>query len=167
MIIYELLFNTGMLIIFIYCIFYMIYTAPDPIPNTMGSEVWPLMVLALLVLLITINIINILKKSKEIKDRFKLKLELVDILKNKLFIAMAILSIYCLILEFIGFIPSTLLLCLCSIKLIGQKRKWVILTGAVVITMLIYFIFSWSLMVPLPRGYGIFREFSLLLERVH
>ncbi len=164
--VFELMFNGAMLLFFIYCIFYMHQTTPKPIPNTMGSEVWPYFILGVLIVLIGANMLLIAAKNRKTSGPLKIEISAAKIIRSKMFLQIVMLVVYSLILDYIGFVFSTLILCGCSIALIGQKKKWVIAAGAVVITLVIFFMFSWGLMVPLPRGYGVFREFSLMLERV-
>ena len=66
----------------------------------------------------------------------------------------AILVIYCLLLNLLGFLPATPLVILALSRLFSQKKfNWIVgIAVAVVATGLIYYIFTVVFRLPLPSG---------------
>jgi magnesium-transporting ATPase (P-type) len=70
-----------------------------------------------------------------------------------LFSSIFILVIYSFLITFIGYAVSTLVISICFIKVIGNKRwSFAVLTG-VAITAVLYLLFIVLLKTPLPNGY--------------
>ena len=65
-------------------------------------------------------------------------------------------------LPWIGFILSTLLFILAFILALEEKRKLVLIISPPLITAVVILIFAKFIMMPLPKGVGIFAEFSRL-----
>lgn len=77
--------------------------------------------------------------------------------------AIIILGLYSLVgFRYLGFIASTLLVIPIIMLWLGE-RKWLrIVLLTVIMTVLCVFLFCKFMLIPLPRGAGIFRDFSLL-----
>ena len=162
--VFELTFNGFLLVFFIYAFLYMYRTAPDPLPGQIGSEVWPLIVLGVLIVLLIANIYQILRKNKGSLHFADLLTGTGVFLKSKMPRQIVLLFLYVVIMEYIGFVPATFLLCFGSVLLIGGAGIKTAPIAAILITAVIYMIFEWGLDVMLPRGYGIWRDLALMLE---
>ena len=64
----------------------------------------------------------------------------------------------------IGFVFSTPLFVACYMTLLGNRSWKMRLLTAALSTAALYILFSRFLQVPLPRGYGMFRDLSLFFE---
>jgi len=60
----------------------------------------------------------------------------------------------------IGFIPSGLLFAVAFLLAVGERRVRIVATIPVVLMALILYVFTRLLVVPLPRGQGVFLQFS-------
>lgn len=139
---------------------------PVSAPTELGAEQWPQLILGALIVLIIVNMYKIYRSTPAEKrgaDQLK-NIKLQSVLKNKLFIGMAIILAYAFSLEAAGFILSTYIFFMLYARLIGEKRMKVLASSAFVTTFGIYFLFARGLSIMLPRGYGILRDFALMLE---
>jgi hypothetical protein len=67
-------------------------------------------------------------------------------------IGLAFLAGYCIALYFVGFIPSTIAVCLVFGFLFKYKRRILLIVYTIIATMLVWFVFGRILGVPLPVG---------------
>ena len=74
---------------------------------------------------------------------------------KRVYLTMAILAIYLLILEPVGFIISTTVMQFIFIQWFAKKKPVITLVIAVVITMVVYLVFKFTLNVPID-SFGIF-----------
>lgn len=74
---------------------------------------------------------------------------------KRVYITMAILVVYLLMLEPVGFIISTTLLEFVFIQWFAKKKPVITLLIALAITMVVYFVFKFALNVPID-SFGIF-----------
>lgn len=161
----ELIFNGLMLLFFIYCFFYIGATVPPASNKELGAAQWPQILLALLVIFLVVNIVKIIKNLKNVSDDGKLSTsQLKSFLTGKMFIGIVTIFVLTFLLNYIGFVPACILFLLAYSRLLGEKRWWFNLICAVLITAVLYLVFSRCLSILLPRGEGIFRTFALLLE---
>ncbi len=170
----ELAFNSIILIFTAYCFWYIGASIPTPDPGKMGAGAWPQLLLGALFFLIMINIYNVIKKNKNHKNnedgnseenKKSYPIIIREILKHKFLWGSLILFTYTLILDQLGFLLSTVLFVFSYMSLLSEKRLRVKIIASIVITIVIYLLFTKALQVPLPRGTGIFREVALWLER--
>lgn len=140
--------------------------------DPMGGIVWPVILCALLVILLAVNSIRVFFqiKGKQIEPpsdsvaRERCKLSIKSIIRNKLVIGIATILLYAILLERIGFLCSTPLFIYVYMCLLGQRKVPVKVITALAATFALYFLFSALLQVPLPRGYGLFRNIALAIE---
>ena len=69
---------------------------------------------------------------------------------SKLIPIIAVLAVYVSILEYIGFIISTIIFVFCAIYLFGERRKSILLTVPIITSVCVYFLFSKAFMITLP-----------------
>lgn len=161
----ELLFNGGLFIFLIYCFIYIGRVEADINPGILDAVEWPRILLGILIVLIALNMINIFRKRKE-GETFKIEFNIKGIFKSKLLIAVVFLLVYAYSLDYIGFIPASLLLFLSYSRLLGQKSIKVLVASSIISIAVLYIIFNSMLGIMLPRGMGMFRSFALFLERL-
>jgi hypothetical protein len=78
----------------------------------------------------------------------------------KLFTGFLLLWGYIYAMRPIGFIPATFLFSLVFLLFVGERRWWVVTGFPVVLLGALLFTFTRLLVVPLPRGTGVFLQFS-------
>ena len=78
----------------------------------------------------------------------------------KLVLGFAVLWAYVYGMTRIGFVPSTFLFSLVFLRFVGERRPLVLAIIPVTILVAILGVFTRLLVVPLPRGSGLFLEFS-------
>ena len=136
----------------------------------MGSGFWPILILSTATLLSIILLISTLIKYLNEKEKTSVGVSisqeaLVD-LKNrrkKFVLSVVLLFIYVVVMPWIGFILSTLIYILAFILALEERRKYVLAISPVLVTALIVIIFTKFIVIPFPRGVGIFAAFSRLI----
>lgn len=164
----ELIVNVLLLGASLFCYWYVGATMPSSAVNELGAEQWPQALLILLIPAICWNIYQYFKKNKKediagaFRDFFP---SIVNFMKSKLFIGMALVVVMALMYEPIGFMATCLLFLIAYGFLLGQ-RKWTVLIGtSVLITVVLYAGFAVMLGVMLPRGQiSVLRNFALFIE---
>jgi putative tricarboxylic transport membrane protein len=73
-------------------------------------------------------------------------------------------AVYFAAFDELGFIASTLLFTASTVVLLGRRRPIEVSLFSVIFTAILLIVFVKVLIVPLPRGVGVFREFSLLFH---
>ena len=148
--------------VFLWNLFTVASNAPtyDPI----GPVLWPAILGVGIVILQAVNILLALRKGGKNKPAERLDLSLGRLLRGKLFLAFACFAVYILLLDQIGFVLSTPLFIFSYMTLLGHKSWKVRIATMVIANGVLFLVFSWLLQVPLPRGYGIFREISMFFE---
>lgn len=82
--------------------------------------------------------------------------------RKKIALCSICLLAYIIVAPLIGFILSTVLFILAFILALGEKRRAVLILSPPVITAAVIIIFAKFILMPLPKGVGIFAEFSRL-----
>ena len=138
-------------------------------PYALRPDVWPKAIIILLEICLIINIIQIIKRNKG-KEDFTIGAFLKSIpnfFKSKMFVGMVILTVASFILEPLGFMVTSCLLLFTYGLLLGDKKPVRLAIAAVLITLVLYILFSGMLSVNLPRGtVGFLRNFALFLESI-
>jgi hypothetical protein len=124
-----------------------------------GPDFWPKIVLILLIALsgaLTVsNVIKWRKSRGEVRDR--------EEGWKRVLIAVFLLVVYIYFLKPLGFIVASPLFITGMMLLIMPKRKKVIPIVVACIMGIIYILFSRLLFVPLPKGFGVFHDISIIL----
>jgi hypothetical protein len=133
-----------------------------------GSGFWPLLSLGVTSILSLIWLIGNLRRyfreKRETAEERPMP-ETVAVKRagqKKIALCSVCLLIYIIITPWIGFIMSTVLFILTFILALEEKRKLVLIISPPVITAVIIIIFGKFIMMPLPKGVGVFAEFSRL-----
>lgn len=170
----ELIFNVLLLLGVIYTMAFHVLEAPVALkvqknPYALQPNVWPNVILGLLILCVVINIIQIIRKNRG-KKEFSLSYLLSGVpafFKGKVFMGMALVVIMSFILEPLGFMPACFLMMLAYGLLLGDRKYPRLVLVSLLITFVLYLLFSVLLQVNLPRGTIPFlRDFSLWLESI-
>jgi putative tricarboxylic transport membrane protein len=119
----------------------------------MGSETWPVIVLAAIILLSALQVFLSAFGDKASSISF-------ENLTVQVLLAMGLLAGYIYSLEYIGFLVGTLLFQWIFIALINQYKNKLYAFAPILVTVSIFFLFVKIMYVPLPRGMGLFRTFS-------
>jgi len=132
----------------------------------MGSGFWPILILSTATVLSGLLLISsILKYMREKKNAEEplLSPEEMRNRKNrrrKVALSTIFLIIYVIVMPWIGFVLSTLLYVLAFILVLEERRKWVLISSPFLITAFVIVVFSKFIVIPFPRGMGLFAAFS-------
>ena len=170
---FELILNVLLFVFFGWAFFTHVLEAAVPMkvaknPYALQPDAWPKAILILLEICLLINIIKIIRKNKG-KENFTLAAfakSIPEFFKSRLFIGIVILTVASFILEPLGFIITSFLVLLAYGWLLGARKYGQLVIASVVITFILYIVFSGMLSVNLPRGFGILRDFALALENI-
>lgn len=160
----ELFFNGILAVLNIAALFacFSIETTDQPL-----ARYWPLALLALLFVMLVIKIAGLVRN---LSDEEKAKLKKMAFLnfsnKNiqKMVAAFAVSIVYAFALSYVGYIFATVIFGTCMAYLLGGKCWWKNVLTSVVITVVLYAVFTWGLGIHPARGIGIFSRFSKWLE---
>ncbi len=135
-----------------------------------GSGFWPILILStaslLSIILLVSTLIKYLNEKKKTSVEVSVSKETLVDLKNrrkKFVLSVILLFIYVLIMPWIGFVLATLLYLLAFILALEERRKYVLAISPILVTALIVIIFTKVIVIPFPRGVGIFAAFSRLI----
>jgi putative tricarboxylic transport membrane protein len=135
-----------------------------------GSGFWPILILStaslLSIILLVSTLIKYLNEKKKTSVEVSVSKEALVDLKNrrrKFVLSVILLFIYVLIMPWIGFVLATLLYVLAFILALEERRKYVLAMSPILVTALIVIIFTKFIVIPFPRGVGIFAAFSRLI----
>ncbi len=136
----------------------------------MGSGFWPILILStatfLSIILLISTLIKYLKEKKKASVEASISQEALVALKSrrrKFVFSVILLLVYIIIMPWIGFVLSTLVYVLAFILALEERRKYVLAISPILVTALIVAIFARFIVIPFPRGVGIFAAFSRLI----
>lgn len=109
-----------------------------------GPGLWPI---AISVVMIACAAILVLK-TKNMKPEDDTKIEFFSQGSKRVYITIAILFVYVLLLEFLGFLIATTVLEFIFIQWFAKKKPWITAIISVGITLVIYCVFQFVLNVP-------------------
>ena len=171
---FELIINILLFVFLGFTFFTHVIEAPIPAmvtknPYALNPGVWPKVIIVLLEICIAINIFQIIKRNKG-KEDFTIGAFIASIpnfFKSKMFFGMVILTVASFLLEPLGFMVTSCFVLFFYGMLLGDKKIVRLLIASVLITLVLYIIFSGMLSVNLPRGtVGFLRDFALGLEGI-
>ena len=153
----ELIIPLSFLIASIY-LFYlaMQFRAPFKMGFQVGPDVFPKILTGIMMVLSMVLIYNAVKRGglaefeKVVKPR-------------NLWITLAFIIAYAFLLETVGFVVLTPIWIAGYMFAIGMRRWTWLLGAAVILSAFMILVFPKMMLIPLPRGVGIFREISLLV----
>lgn len=159
----ELVFN-GFLFVFFIAV--TIYSGKIEIwQNYYGARYWPMFFLVITDIIFAYKVFSIYKALPVEERSFKPK---VSLFKEKsvqrLLASFLVIIIYVLIVEYLGFFISTILLGMSLSFLLGCKHIGKLFISNFIMTIAIYAIFVWGLDVMVPRGTSFLYYFGYWLE---
>jgi putative tricarboxylic transport membrane protein len=133
-----------------------------------GSGFWPILSLGFASILSLLWLITNLRKYSKKKQETEKKPVSENAAeawsrRKKVGSSLICLLFYIVLIPWIGFIPSTVLFILAFILALDERRKTVLIISPLLITAVIIVVFAKFITIPLPKGVGIFAEFSRLL----
>ncbi|MEG2073372.1 MAG: tripartite tricarboxylate transporter TctB family protein [Angelakisella sp.] len=164
----ELFFNALLFLFFGYCLIDIGKVAHLPGSDPMGAAMWPQIILVLLILCLAINIYGIIKKEKKNPEKtVKIGGAMIkEFFTSKLFMGMILVIALAMLLDPLGFVPATFIFLVAYGYLLGQRNYGKLALYSLIITVILFFLFSKGLSIMLPRGFGPLREFALMLEMI-
>lgn len=124
-----------------------------------GPDFWPKIVLVCLIILsAALTISNVIKWRKS-RDKVSER----EAGWKRVLIVVLLAVAYVYFLKPLGFIVVSPLFIIGMMLLIMPERKKVIPFAVLGIMVMIYIIFSKLLFVPLPKGFGVFHDISIIL----
>ncbi len=127
----------------------------------LGPEFWPKIVLGLIFVLGVLVSVGTLRQINKEKSWGE-PLIVLDKSKARLFSAIGLVAAYLLLIQVVGFILTTPPFMILFMLLLGERHKGWMLSVSIGMTAIIVILFTKAMYVPLPRGMGIFRQFTLL-----
>ncbi|MEG2143774.1 MAG: tripartite tricarboxylate transporter TctB family protein [Oscillospiraceae bacterium] len=164
----ELFFNGLLFLFFGYCFIDIGKVSHLPGSDPMGAALWPQIILVLLIISLAINIYGIIKKEKANSEKVvKIGGAMIkEFFTSKLFVGMVLVAALAVLLDPLGFVPATFLFLIAYGYLLGQRNHVKAVLYSLIITIILFFLFSKGLSIMLPRGIGFLREFALMLEMI-
>lgn len=144
----------GNIIASILCIIfgaYIIITAmsyPPAKNGVPGPGMFPIIIASMLIL----SSVSLIITSFKIKKESDKELNMLSNDSKRVYIVMAMLVGYFIVLKFIGFILCTIVLLFALIKWFSKKNIIICLVISIVITLVVYLVFNRVLNVPLDFG---------------
>ena len=164
---FELFCNIFLWLGLLYSYFFNVLEAPVPDrvarnPYALKPDVWPRAIIVLLLICVALNIVSIVRKNKD-NPAFGLDAHLSIHIRMLLGICLVVGA--SLILEPLGYMATCFLLLFLYGLLLGERRVIRLAILSVLITLVLYVVFSVLLSVNLPRGtIPEMREFALYVE---
>lgn len=162
----ELLFNIILFVFFVVCFGMSFGLVNQTKSDVLGSAFWPQIILVLLLLCLAWNIYKVIRNIREHPGQVE-KINFAQIkgfFTGKMFIGIVITALMAILLEPLGFLPTTFLFLAAYGILLGERKVWKILVISLVLDLLLYVVFFKGLSIMLPRGMGPLRDFSLWIE---
>ena len=164
---FELICNVLLWLGLLYAYFFNVLEAPIPDrtarnPYTLKPDMWPKAIIILLLICIAINIINIIRKNRGNPNFTFSSMFSINV---KRWAGMALIIAASFVLEPLGYMATCCLVLFLYGLLLGQTHVFRLALFSVVITFVLYVVFSVLLSVNLPRGtIEECRNFSLYVE---
>jgi putative tricarboxylic transport membrane protein len=133
-----------------------------------GSGFWPLLSLGFSMLLSLIWLSANLRQYTREKGKTEKEILPPEAIteawdrRKKVVLSLVCLFCYIILMQWIGFLLSTILFILAFILALDERRKTVLIISPLLITAAIIVVFAKFITIPLPKGVGIFAEFSRL-----
>lgn len=169
---FELICNILLFVGLVYTYQFHVLEAPVPAkvlrnPYALNPDVWPNVIIIILLVLVVINIVRIFMKNKG-KPEFSLGQFFAAAGKfftSRLFLGIVLVVATCFILEPLGFMGTCFLMLFFYGILLGDRKFVRLFILSILITLILYVMFSVLLSVNLPRGtIPEARNFALYIE---
>ena len=166
---FELICNVLLWLGLLYSYFFNVLEAPIPDrtarnPYTLKPDVWPKAIIILLLICIAINIFNIIRKNK---NNPEFSLDALLSIRARMCMGIALILAASFVLEPLGYMVTCVLVLFLYGLLLGQTHVIRLAFMSVILTLVLYVVFSVLLSVNLPRGtIPELRNFSLYVEGI-
>lgn len=120
---------------------------------------WPRLILAGIIILSTVALITKIYKDKVLK-RKALKVDKQFVATGRLVLLVLLCFIYATGINYIGYLIGTIVFAVLLLFIMGVRKSSILFFYPLSITTVVYLIFTKILYMSLPRGVGIFYEFS-------
>ena len=166
---FELICNVLLWLGLLYSYFFNVLEAPIPDrtarnPYTLKPDVWPKAIIILLLICIAINIFNIIRKNK---NNPEFSLDALLSIRARMCMGIALILAASFVLEPFGYMVTCVLVLFLYGLLLGQTHVIRLAFMSVILTLVLYVVFSVLLSVNLPRGtIPELRNFSLYIESI-
>ena len=166
---FELICNVLLWLGLLYSYFFNVLEAPIPDrtarnPYTLKPDVWPKAIIILLLICIAINIFNIIRKNK---NNPEFSLDALLSIRARMCMGIALILAASFVLEPLGYMVTCVLVLFLYGLLLGQTHVIRLAFMSVILTLVLYVVFSVLLSVNLPRGtIPELRNFSLYVESI-
>jgi putative tricarboxylic transport membrane protein len=132
-----------------------------------GSGFWPLLSLGVAMILSLIWLVTnyrLYSKEKGQPREHRTPEAVAEAWSSRKKVGLSLICLFCYIIitPWIGFLLSTILFILAFILSLDERRKTVLIISPPLITAVIILVFAKFITIPLPKGVGIFAEFSRL-----
>ena len=158
----ELTFNAILALISVIA---MLGCLSIPIPEQPLARYWPMTILCALFIMLSLKVAALWKKipSEERKAGLSF-LHLEDKNIQRLIAAFVAAVLYAIALSYVGYIVATLVFGVVMVFLLGGKNMYKNILITLLITALLYAVFTWGIRIHPARGIGVFAKFSKWLE---
>ena len=166
---FELICNILLWLGLLYAYFFNVLEAPIPDrvarnPYTLKPDMWPKAIIILLLICIALNIINIIRKNR---NNPEFSLDSLLSIRARMCMGIALVIAASFVLEPFGYMLTCVLVLFLYGLLLGQKHVIRLAIFSVLLTLVLYVVFSVLLSVNLPRGtIPELRNFSLYIESI-
>jgi hypothetical protein len=137
---------------------------PDS-PTGIGPGGWPSVILGLMLTLSVILLYKTIMSQKQENNSKEVTAEQehpVPSHSYRHWLVFGLSFLYFFLMQYIGFILATPIYIIVTARILGMQVWLKLIIIALLSSALITYLFAIMLMLPLPRGMGIFRTFSLL-----
>lgn len=130
-------------------VFIQLASFPEAQPDEIGADFFPrLLAIGLGISGITLIVRTFVTKALDAKEGHSIKLK--SLLRA--FLSLVAVMVYCLSLDLVGFITSSILFLTCMMFLLKERNFIKMMTISVAITASVFVIFSEFLLIDLPLG---------------
>ncbi len=166
----ELLFSIVLFLFFGYCLYYVTTTIEvSTITDPLGAAFWPQLLICLLLFILILDMYHVYKKIPK-EDRtlsYFAQYDWLGLIKSPLVLGMAILFIYAFVLNTVGFLAASWVLCMAMCYLLGERRWKVLPLFSLVAVGVLFILFYKGIGIQMPRGtIPIMRNFALSVEKL-
>ncbi|MBF4692559.1 tripartite tricarboxylate transporter TctB family protein [Fusibacter ferrireducens] len=157
----EIVFNSIVaLFILLYMFFAMQLGASNTEGDIFGAGGFPLVIAVLGIVVLIVITRDILKNKKKIDiPMFNLK----TAGGKAVTLNVMAVSLYVVLLNFVGFIIATPIFLITSAKSMGYKEHRALAIYTILVSAVLVFVFGKIFFIPLPRGISVFRDLSYLI----
>ncbi len=164
----EVLFSAVLIVFFGYCAIDAATTLPADVAGELSAKQWSVSILLLIILFLIINIVQVIRKTpkeeRSVAASFK-NITLAGMLKSRILWGVVSMVAYAALVDVLGFVITSLIFCTVFCMLLGEKTWWKALIFSLGVTVVLYLIFYKGMGIILPRGTGVFRDFSRSIEK--